>query len=122
MAMLDSRARPFERCIEVIRELDNRRRKGQATRELCCFFTLENVAGICFNPNRVNPSALDMLLATLRERLKQQWLISAIRVNTLDYGLPHNRGRVHIIGRRANLYQAHVPHDPPFFCEAGQTP
>ena len=56
-----------------------------------------------------------MLLATLRERLKQQWLISAIRVNTLDYGLPQNRDRVYIIGRRANLYQLHVPRDPPFF-------
>ena len=114
MAMQDVRARPFERCIEVICELDNRRRQGQATRELC-FFLLENVAGICFKPIRDKPSALDMLLATLRERLKEQWLISAIRVNTLNYGLPQNRDRVYIIGRRASLYQLHLPRDPPFF-------
>ena len=112
--MQDSRARPFERCIEVICELDNRRRKGQATRELC-FFILENVSGICFKPGRDKPSSLDMLLATLRERLKERWLISAIRVNTLNYGLPQNRDRVYIIGRRASLYQLHVPRDPPVF-------
>ena len=114
LAMQDPRARPFERCIEVICELDNRRQKGKATRELC-FFTLENVAGICFRPNRDRPSALDMVMATLRERLKQHWLISAIRVNTLNYGLPQNRERVYIIGRRASLYQLHLPRDPPFF-------
>ena len=34
MAMLDSRVRPFERCIEVICELDNRRRQGKANSEL----------------------------------------------------------------------------------------
>ena len=114
LAMQDSRARPFERCIEVICELDNRRRKGQATRELC-FFILENVTGICFKPNRGSPSALDMMLATLRARLKERWLISAIRVNTLNYGLPQNRERIYIIGRRASLYQLHVPRDPPVF-------
>ena len=114
LAMQDVRARPFERCIEVICELDNRFRQGQATRELC-FFLLENVAGIGFKPNRDTPSALDMLMATLRERLKQHWLISAIRVNTLDYGLPQNRDRIYIIGRRANLYQMHVPRVPPCF-------
>ena len=54
-----------------------------------------------------------MLLASLRERLKEQWLISAIRVNTLDYGLPHNRERVYIIGRLASLYQLHVPRELP---------
>ena len=112
--MKDSRARPFERCIDIICELDNRRQKRQATRELC-FFLPENVPGICFKPNRDKPSALDMLLATLRERLKQQWLFSAIRVNTLNYGLPQNRDRVYIIGRRASLYQLHVPRDPPVF-------
>ena len=114
LAMQDVRARPFERCIEVICELDNRRRQGQATRDLC-FFLLENVAGICFKPNRDKPSALDMLMATLRERLKQHWLISAIRVNTLDYGLPQNRDRIYIIGRRASLYQMHIPRVPPCF-------
>ncbi len=112
--MEDSRARPFERCIEVICELDNRLRKGQATRELC-FFTLENVPGICFSSSPDKPSALDLLSATLRERLKEHWLISAIRVNTLDYGLPHNRECVYIIGRKASLYQLHVPRDPPVF-------
>lgn len=114
LAMQDSRALPFERCIEVICELDNRRRKGQATRELC-FFILENVAGICFKTNRDNPSALDMLLGTLRDRLKERWLISAIRVNTLNYGLPQNRDRIYIIGRRVSLYPLRVPRDPPAF-------
>ena len=114
LAMQDSRVRPFKRCIEVICELDHRRRKGQATRELC-FFVLENVPGICFKPNQDNPSALDTLLATLRERLKERWLISAIRVNTLNYGLPQNRDRVYIIGRRASLYQLHLPREPPVF-------
>ena len=112
--MQDPRSRPFERCIDVICELDNRRQQGKATRELA-FFILENVAGICFHPNRDKPSPLDMLLATLRERLKQQWLISAIRVNTLNYGLPQNRERVYIIRRRARLYQLHLPRDPPYF-------
>ena len=114
LAMQDSRSRPFERCIDVICELDRRREKRQATSELC-FFTLENVPGICHKPKTGNPSALDMLLATLRERLKQQWLISAIKINTLEYGLPQNRERVYIIGRRAKLYQLHVPTAPPSF-------
>ena len=58
---------------------------------------------------------MDRLLVTLRARLKQQWLISAIRVNTLDYGLSQNRDRVYNIGRRGNLYQLHVPREPPVF-------
>ena len=115
LAMADTRARPFERCIEVICELDNRRRKGKARRELM-FFVLENVAGITHKVSRDKPSPLDMLLATLRERLKEQWLISAIRVNTVDYGLPHNRERVYVIGRRASLYQSYLPPAiPPVF-------
>ena len=115
LAMADTRARPFERCIEVICELDNRRRKGKARRELM-FFVLENVAGITHKVSRDKPSPLDMLLATLRERLKEQWLISAIRVNTVDYGLPHNRERVYVIGRLASLYQSYLPPAiPPVF-------
>ena len=114
LAMQDSRARPFERCIEVIVELDSRRIKGQANNELC-FFVLENVPGIAFKVNQDTPSALEMLMATLRERLKERWLISAIKVNTLDYGLPQNRERVYVIGRRASLYQLTVPREPPIF-------
>ena len=38
LAMQDTRARPFERCIEVICELDNRRLKGKANRELCFLY------------------------------------------------------------------------------------
>ena len=112
--MQDPRARPFERCIEVICELDSRRLKGKANKELC-FFVLENVPGISFKPNRDSPSALDMLLVTLRQRLKERWLVSAINVDTLNYGLPHNRGRIYVIGRRASLYQLHIPRDPPCF-------
>ena len=114
LAMQDSRARPFERCIEVICELDNRRRKGHATKELC-FFILENVAGITFKNKAGTPTALDSLLGTLRDRLKERWLISAITVNTLNYGLPQNRTRVYITGRRASLYPLHVPRSPPVF-------
>ena len=79
------------------------------------FFLLENVAGICFKTNGDNPSALDMLLGTLRDRLKERWLISAININTLNYGLPQNRDRVYIIGRRVSLYPLRVPRDPPAF-------
>ena len=79
------------------------------------FFILENVAGICFKTNGDNPSALDMLLGTLRDRLKERWLISAININTLNYGLPQNRERVYIIGRRVSLYPLRVPRDPPAF-------
>ena len=33
----------------------------------------------------------------------------------MNYGLPQNRERIYIIGRRASLYQLHVPRDPPVF-------
>ena len=84
-------------------------------------FILDNVAGIQNKPCRNIPSPLDNLLAILKDRLKEHWLISATRVNSANYGLPQNRERVYIIGRRANLYQLHGPLDPPFF-QAGQAP
>ena len=113
-ALSDPRARPFERCVDIIAELDNRKRTRPSDPELM-FFVLENVVGICHKAAGATTSPLDTILDILSQRMGPEWSVQTIRVNTKDYGLPQNRERMYIIGRRANFYTEGHPSMPPRF-------
>ena len=114
LALDDTRARPFERCMEVIADLDSRADRGEASQELM-FFMLENVPGIAFCTGQRGHSALDILLTTLRRRLGNSWMVQPTRVNAMDFGLPHNRERIYVVGRKAKFYPQGLPARPLHF-------
>lgn len=112
----DSRAAPFNRCIEVICELSQRRNPDSGADRQLMFFMLENVVGISHMSPTLEQSPLDTYMTTLRSRLGSDWQITFARVNTLEYGLPQSRPRIYVLGRRRAFYPhywpARVP--PPF--------
>jgi site-specific DNA-cytosine methylase len=113
-ALSDDRARPFDRCTKVIRELDRRSKEGE-TNEQLMFFVIENVTGILSKTGPNNKSPLHSLLADLRQDLGASWIVTHVVVNTSDYGLPQNRPRVYVVGRNSKFYRGAIPARPPTF-------
>ena len=118
MAMDDPRSRPFERCVEVIVEVDKRAshpHRGQPPhRDELMFFMLENVLGIEFTSSRhpIGQTPLDILLRSLRSMLGTAWIVQPVHANAVDYGLPQNRPRIYIVGRKAKFYTQYIPAAP----------
>ena len=116
LALEDSRARPFERCVEIIVDLDRRASDpvpGQpGVRDELMLFMLENVLGISFTPADKTRTPLDILLGELRSKLGPAWIVQAIHANALHFGLPQNRPRIYIVGRRAKFYTQYMPAAP----------
>ena len=123
LAMDDPRARPFERCIEVIVELDKRQGNSRGSRgnqdhgHPLMFFLLENVLGINFKEAGSDEQpALDTLCAELRSKLGKSWLVQPMQLNAMDYGLPQSRRRIYIVGRKIEEFYMEIPHGhPPHF-------
>ena len=117
----DPRGRPFERCVEVITELDSRCPMvgvdGQpGHRDELMFFLLENVAGITHVPSGAVQSPLDTLLLDMRRQLRPAgWLVQYVTANALHYGLPQNRPRIYILGRKVKFYTQYIPRGAPRF-------
>lgn len=112
----DPRARPFERCMEVIQELSSRAgRKDHSGSPELMFFLLENVPGIGHRRAGCASTSLSTFLASLRGRLGPAWIIQHVQLNALDYGLPQSRDRVYILGRKAKYYLQYIPPIPPKF-------
>jgi site-specific DNA-cytosine methylase len=114
-ALEDPRARPFERCMEVISELNSRSKSLDSAVPELMFFILENVPGIAFRNGQNCTSALDTLLSTLRKNMGPAWIVHTVQLNALRYGLPQNRERVYIIGRKGKFYSHDALSGPPPF-------
>ena len=87
----DPRSKPFLKVIAVIKEL--------AARGCLLFFVLENVLGLRLKAHGEWLSPLEQIMVWLREAVPG-WTVEYHFVNTRDYGLPHNRPRLYITGRR----------------------
>ena len=118
----DDRARPFEQCINVLVELDNRSkgRPGHATStgqpgDDLMFFVLENVSGIAFRDHG-GSSDLHQLCKSMKRRLGAAWLVRPMELNASQYGLPQNRPRIYIVGRKVAEY-GRIPGAPTMFSE-----
>ena len=118
----DERARPFEQCINVVVELSNRGRgrhghpvtDGQLDDRLM-FFVLENVTGMAFQPS-AEASELRIVCALLKRRLGADWMVRPMEINAMHYGLPQNRPRIYIVGRKVSEYMR-IPDAPAQFLE-----
>jgi site-specific DNA-cytosine methylase len=87
----DRRSEPFWKTIEII--------AAQALSEAFLFFILENVEGFTqAQPDGTVP-LLDVI-ALLLELLPSGWTVDHNLVNTRDFGLPQQRLRVYVVGRR----------------------
>ena len=113
-ALADERSRPFERCIDIIVELDSRVKRGSSSAPLM-FFILENVLGIRHRSAPEEASPLDILMNQLRRRLGEGWAFRPVVANALDYGLPQSRRRVYLVGRKLLWYPIRQPVQPPSF-------
>ena len=113
-ALADERSRPFERCIDIIVELDSRAKGGSSSAPLM-FFILENVLGIRHRSATEEASPLDILMGQLQRRLGEGWAFRPVVANALDYGLPQSRSRVYLVGRKLQWYPIRQPVQPPFF-------
>jgi len=119
-ALGDARARPFERCVEVIRELDSRSASTRDCRDELMFFVLENVQGITHRvrgaTGRPESSALDILIHQMRNKLGPTWFLRHMSLNAMDYGLPQSRPRVYLVGRKCKYYPTDIlPSRPEHF-------
>ena len=118
----DARAHPFDQVINIMVELNNRRRAchghldgdGQLGDRLL-FFVLENVTGIAFKQN-AGASELDRVCASMKQRLGADWMVRPMELNALHYGLPQSRPRIYIVGRKLSEYMR-VPSTPAKFIE-----
>ena len=107
LAMSDPRSRPFERCVEVIEELDSRGANGG--RDQLMFFMLENVPGLEFRVQSSADNPLEVLLRSMRSKLGTSWLLRPTKLNAIAYGLPQNRPRIYIVGRKVKVYPRSFP-------------
>ena len=121
LALEDCRAKPFERCVDVLAKLDSRAGRAAGSnrgpRDQLMFFLLENVMGISFLPKHSDAlrKPLDILMHELRARLGDAWQGQYVQANSLDYGLPQNRPRIYIVGSMAKFYTPHIPSSPSRF-------
>ena len=118
MALEDSRSQPFKRCVDILEELDTRARPvegAQGHHDELMFFLLENVMGINFVSHFNQPTALETLLDELRGRLGSTWLVQFVKANAWNYGLPQNRPRIYIVGRKTKFYTEYIPRGPQHF-------
>ena len=53
-----------------------------------------------------------------RRQLGDEWSVSLVEANALDFGLPQSRSRVFIVGRRKELYPWGVPSGLPCFARS----
>ena len=113
LGLEDIRSRVFSKAISIIVELSRRPQEGGRPPLVC--FIIEHVKGIARRPGRTGASALDIYMTRLRKELGAQWDITALHLNTLDYGLPHRRHRVYIVGRRVSYFGAQPLAPPPQF-------
>ncbi|MCP4242075.1 MAG: DNA cytosine methyltransferase, partial [bacterium] len=84
----DVRSKVFDRVVEWIIEL--------APRGLS-LAVLENVAGILERKGRKEPRHVDRYLGKLQRHLPS-WSWSTLRLNSQDFGVPHHRVRVYLVG------------------------
>ena len=118
LALGDCRARPFERCMEIIADLDKRNTGddlGGIQQPKLMFFMIENVEGIMHRPSSGAQPPLDILSGTLRTLMGPTWVVQAVRVNSLTFGLPQSRGRVYVVGRKSMYYPVRLPRQPTQF-------
>ena len=120
-ALEDPRAAPFQRCVDVLAELDSRSHcaagSDSASRDELMFFLLENVMGISHTPSDESggEAPLHTLVLELQSRLGAAWQVQYVQANALDFGLPQSRPRIYIVGRKAKFYTQHIPGGPARF-------
>ena len=113
----DERTRPFERCIDVIVELNKRSSQPeQATtdgqpRDTLMFFALENVRGMGFQREDTQTD-LHAICKLLKRNLGPEWMVRPIELNAVHYGLPQNRPRIYILGRKISKFYHLFPGAP----------
>ena len=116
----DDRARPFERCIDVLVELNKRSsRPEQPTaegqpRDTLRLFVLENVRGMGFNREGTQTD-LQTICTRLKRTLGAEWIVRPFELNALQYGLPQNRPRTYIVGRKVSMLRSLPPGAPIHF-------
>ena len=89
----DERSGPFWRSLEIIVH------QAQHPSEKLQCFILENVMGICNRDgNGIKP--IDSIVEYLQQHLGQHWTVHVWKLNSINLGLPANRPRVYLIGRR----------------------
>lgn len=105
----DDRSQPFWRSLEIIIYQANTSGKLQC-------FILENVHGIAIK-QADGSVPLDQIIEYLEGGLGIGWRIDVWKFNSMDFGLPHNRLRVYLIGRRRqpSAATAMPPLDPRSF-------
>ena len=117
----DQRARPFERCVEVLIELNARSSRPHAQpepattdgqpRDALMFFVLENVPGMAFQQQNAQTD-LQAICTRLKRNLGSDWMVRPIELNAVHYGLPQNRPRIYILGRKISKFYTQVPCAP----------
>jgi len=95
----DPRAKPFLHTLQIIID--------QAHRGTLLFFILENVEGFCNKHNGSRP--IDDVLKILLDGLPIDWVIDHNVYNSRDFGLPQNRPRLYIVGRKATNRKERLP-------------
>ena len=105
-ALGDPRSLPFQRCIDIVAELDSRRQRqdSQDSHVPLMFVIFENTMGITQRPGGTQEPPLNQFLGILRRQLGSDWSFSHVHVNSADFGLPQSRNRVYVLGRRLEFY------------------
>ena len=96
----DPRAAVFWKCIDIIADL------GQ--RGSLLMFVLENVEGITKKQHGCDEPPIKPLLRALNTKLSS-FQMDVLLLNTADFGLPHSRPRVYIVGRRIAAFPRGQP-------------
>ena len=114
----DERARPFERCIDVLVELNTRSSRSPSQpeqdgqpRDTLMFFALENVPGMTFQQQDAQTD-LQSICTHLKRSLGPEWIVRPIELNAVHYGLPQNRPRIYILGRKISKFYTQLPCAP----------
>ena len=97
----DERSVVFWTCIDIVIH--------QAKFGKLLFFVLENVKGITEKTAGDPCAPSDMIMETLKKGLGHGWSIELMHLNTINYGLPHRRPRVYMVGRRMRAYPLGPP-------------
>ena len=99
----DSRSVPFWRTLHIVVE--------QARSGTLLFFVIENVKG--FTQRQLDGTVpLEEVMQLLIDELPEDWIVDWFIYNTKDFGLPHNRPRVYLVGRKSSPGSLHrFPHN-----------